>query len=126
MQNISLLTSENFPFLNYVSGGMMLLVIFVFAVSIFLKMQLVLKTEWTFCSYLELFGAFSCLLVVAMYLYLFLNLITGDTSNITTFGIIVVRPVLFLLGASITSQTRFKVTHLEQGGIRWTLRKSKT
>jgi glucan phosphoethanolaminetransferase (alkaline phosphatase superfamily) len=91
-------------------------IIIIYSLSTFWNIKFLLKSKWEEYSWIKLYAAIASFLMVGVYIYVILNLIIAKTFNHDFFGVMILRPVLFLIGGVLASSARARLTSLKQGG----------
>lgn len=112
-------------FLEIMSFIMLVGIVIVYGMSAYWNTKFLLMTHWRFYSALKLFGAIVGFLAVIGYGYLIIQYLTGNPIDISFYGGVILRPIVFLAGGSMASNARARISLLMHGGESWTLRKSK-
>jgi hypothetical protein len=101
-------------------------VIISFSLSAFWNFQFLYKTKWQEYSWIKLYASIVSILVVLAYFYVMFNLIFNRVTDPDFFGVMVIRPIIFLVGGVLASSARARITSLKTGGNeRWILKKYK-
>jgi FlaA1/EpsC-like NDP-sugar epimerase len=102
-------------------------VIISFSLSAFWNLQFLYKTKWQQYSWIKLYASIVSILVVLAYFYVMFNLIFNHVTDPDFFGVMVIRPIIFLVGGVLASSARARITSLKNsgGGERWILKKYK-
>lgn len=111
--------------INLIGLGVDIAVAVVFFFCFFWSLKtysLKLKVEY---KHLTLYLAISSLFICGIYIYLFINGVFNDFSDVSRFGTLVIRPSILLLGGAIASLARARYLSLKRGGAEWILQKPK-
>lgn len=112
---------NEFLFLDVIGIIMMASIIIVYGLATFWNIKTFIITKTHYHSGLILFMAISCVVIVAVYGYILITTLSGDKSNITVFGTLIIRPSILLLGSSIASVARSRYLSFKHGGLQWIL-----
>lgn len=105
---------------------MMFAIVLFYGLASFWNIKFLIKTEWQTFSWIKIYSAIVCFLMVVAYIYLIIRFILGDPIDTTLFGAMFIRPLILLMGGSFASSARARLTTIKNGGNeKWILRSGK-
>lgn len=104
---------------------MMVSIIIVFSLNIFWSFKILAITEKSPYRWITHLMMISSFLFILVFGYLLVSLLASDPLILTSYGVLFIRPVIFMMGCALAANSRATLDIIATGGHRWSLRKSK-
>jgi len=104
---------------------MMALIIIVYSLHIYYRWEILKVSEKTVYSWLLIYFILVSALFVLVFAYLLVGVFLGKPIMLTSYGILFIRPVIFLTGCILVSSARATLLTIKLGGCLWKLQKPK-
>lgn len=115
--------------LNSIQGTfdilMMVSIITVYALHIHYRWEIYKLSEKTSYSWLLLYFIGVSVLFIGVFAYLLGNVLLGRPIVLTSYGVLLIRPIIFLMGCVLVSSARATLLTMKLGGCLWHLQKPK-
>lgn len=104
---------------------MIISIIFIYTIHVYFRWKIYKESEKTQYSLLLIYFIAVSVMFILVFLYLLGNILLGNPIVLTSYGILLIRPVIFLTGCVLVSSARATLINMRVGGCLWTLRKPK-
>ena len=104
---------------------MIVSIIVVYAIHIHYRWQIYKLAKKTTYSWLLLYFIGVSILFIGVFAYLLSNILLGRPIILTSYGVLLIRPIIFLTGCVLVSSARATLLTMKLGGCLWKLQKPK-